>query len=215
MHPGTHTCIKLWVSGRRLWVPDPHLKVHLCYKETGLGPRKKKLYGTYTIFVKKYSGVSTGSQTPMVFKKTQYSYKSFRYHTTFWAGQNQVFLLCKLHYPQVKSSYMGSSHMHWNPRCLILWYFFCSFFFYPSNAHFTRNICGKFDAEDTRPLTYNRTLVIILIRHGWNWKEIFRVSWNWTHGYCRDRNILKFKCKSVEYYLIIIYKTYIYWNHTA
>lgn len=30
--------------------------------------------------------------------------------------------------------------------------------------------------------------------HGWNWKEIFRVSWNWTHGYCRDRNILKFKC---------------------
>ena len=51
--------------------------------------------------------------------------------------------------------------------------------------------------------------VFILIRHGWNWKEIFRVSWNWTHGYCRDRNILKFKCKSVEYYLIIIYKTYI------
>ena len=49
----------------------------------------------------------------------------------------------------------------------------------------------------------------MLIRHGWNWKEIFRVSWNWTHGYCRDRNILKFKCKSVEYYLIIIYKTYI------
>ena len=51
--------------------------------------------------------------------------------------------------------------------------------------------------------------VFILIRHGRNWKEIFRVSWNWTHGYCRDRNILKFKCKSVEYYLIIIYKTYI------
>ena len=58
-------------------------------------------------------------------------------------------------------------------------------------------LIGKFDAEDARPFT-NRTLVIMLIRHGWNWKEIFRVSWNWTHGYCRDRNILKFKCKSVE-----------------
>ena len=64
----------------------------------------------------------------------------------------------------------------------------------PSQGAF---LIGKFDAEDARPFT-NRTLVIMLIRHGWNWKEIFRVSWNWTHGYCRDRNILKFKCKSVE-----------------
>ena len=77
VHPGTHTCIKLWVSGWRLWVPDPHLKVHLCCKETELGPLKKKLYGTYTIFVKKYSGVSTGSQTPMVFKKPSILTKAF------------------------------------------------------------------------------------------------------------------------------------------
>ena len=153
----------------------------------------------------------------MVFKKTQYSYKSLWYHTSFWAGQNQVFLLSKLHHPQVKSNHMGSSHMHWNPRRLILWYFFFvhfCVFSYPSNAHFTRNIFGKFDSEDTRPLLIIGH-VFIPIRHGWNWKEIFRVSWNWTHGYCRDRNILKFKCKSVEYYLIIIYKTYIYWNHSA
>lgn len=29
---------------------------------------------------------------------------------------------------------------------------------------------------------------------GWNWKELCRVSWNWTHGYCKDRCLLKFKC---------------------
>ncbi|XP_029196914.2 F-box/WD repeat-containing protein 4-like [Acropora millepora] len=30
-------------------------------------------------------------------------------------------------------------------------------------------------------------------KSGWNWKELYKVSWNWTHGYCKDRNLLKFK----------------------
>lgn len=28
---------------------------------------------------------------------------------------------------------------------------------------------------------------------GWDWKELCRVSWNWTHGYCKDRKLFKFK----------------------
>lgn len=27
-----------------------------------------------------------------------------------------------------------------------------------------------------------------------SWKELCRVSWNWTHGYCKDRFIIRFKC---------------------
>jgi len=30
-------------------------------------------------------------------------------------------------------------------------------------------------------------------KSGWNWKELYKVSWNWTHGYYKDRNLLKFK----------------------
>ncbi|XP_068745797.1 F-box/WD repeat-containing protein 4-like isoform X2 [Montipora capricornis] len=29
-------------------------------------------------------------------------------------------------------------------------------------------------------------------KSGWDWKELCRVSWNWTHGCCKDRNILRF-----------------------
>lgn len=35
-------------------------------------------------------------------------------------------------------------------------------------------------------------------RCGWDWKELCRVSWNWTHGYCKDRSLLRFKFKWVE-----------------
>ena len=35
-------------------------------------------------------------------------------------------------------------------------------------------------------------------RCGFNWKELCRVSWNWTHGYCKDRSLIKFKCKWVD-----------------
>ena len=37
-------------------------------------------------------------------------------------------------------------------------FLFIFVFFYPSNAHFTRNIFGKFDAEDTRPFIKNMFL---------------------------------------------------------
>ena len=37
--------------------------------------------------------------------------------------------------------------------------------------------------------------IIIICRSGLNWKELYKVSWNWTHGYCKDRNLLKFKFK--------------------
>ncbi|KAL9983357.1 hypothetical protein ACROYT_G005516 [Oculina patagonica] len=29
---------------------------------------------------------------------------------------------------------------------------------------------------------------------GFSWKELCKVSWNWTHGYCKDRSLIKFKC---------------------
>ena len=38
-------------------------------------------------------------------------------------------------------------------------FLFIFIFFYPSNAHFTRRIFGKFAAEDTRSFT-NRTLLL-------------------------------------------------------